>query len=84
MKILVGNLAVETGETDLLRAFEVFGVVDRVNVARTSLDGVSRGFAFVDIALDGEARAAIKKLNGSTMHGRKLRVGEARRRTSKS
>jgi len=81
MKILVGNLASETGETDLLEAFERFSRVDRVNIARTWSDGVSRGFAFVDIALDSEAKAAIANMNGATLHGRKLRVGKARRRT---
>ncbi len=80
MKILVGNLASETAEHDLLKAFEEFGNVERVNIARTSSDGLSRGFGFVDIALDSEAKTAIANMNGATMHGRRLRVGEARRR----
>ncbi len=80
MKIFVGNLATETGEQDLLHAFQSFCQVDRVNIARTMSDGLSRGFGFVDVAVDSEARAAIAKLNGFTIHGQKLRVSEAHRR----
>ena len=80
MKIFVGNLAVETGEQDLLKAFQVFGSVDHVNIAKTTPDGQSRGFGFVDVAVDTEARDAIAGLNGSTINGRIVRVSEARRK----
>ncbi len=80
MKIFVGNLAGETGEQDLRTAFQVFGKVGHVNIAKTNLDGQSRGFGFVDVAADSEARDAIAGLNGSTMHGRVLRVTEAHRK----
>jgi len=80
MKIFVGNLAVETGEQDLLSAFQVFGKVEHVNIAKSASDGHSRGFGFVDVTVETEARDAIAGLNGSTIHGRVLRVSEARRK----
>ncbi|PWB73099.1 RNA-binding protein [candidate division GN15 bacterium] len=80
MKIFVGNLAGKTGEQDLRTAFQVFGKVDHVNIAKTNLDGQSRGFGFVDVAVDSDARDAIARLNGSTMHGNILRVSEAHRK----
>lgn len=80
MKIFVGNLSVDTGEQDLLTAFQVFGTVGHVNIAKTNLDGLSRGFGFVDVAADTEARDAIAGLNGATMNGRILRVSEAHRK----
>ena len=81
MKIFVGNLAAETGEQDLLRVFQVFGKVDHVNIAKTTQDGLSRGFGFVDVAVDTEGLDAIAGLNGTTIHGSELRVSKARRRT---
>lgn len=80
MKILVGNLATETRELDLLKAFQMYGSVEHVNIAKTTLDGQSRGFGFVDVGVDTEARDAIAHLNGATIHGRRLRVSEARRK----
>ncbi len=81
MKIFVGNLATETVEQDLLNAFQAFGDIGHVNIAKTALDGQSRGFGFVDVALDREAQAAITGLNGSSLHGQTLRVSEARRKS---
>jgi RNA recognition motif-containing protein len=80
MKIFVGNLAAETVEQDLMSAFQVFGNVEHVNIAKTNADGHSRGFGFVDVMADGEARAAIVGLNGTNLHGQVLRVSEAHRK----
>lgn len=80
MKIFVGNLSVETGEQDLLNAFQVFGTVEHVNIAKAASDGQSRGFGFVDVAIATEARDAIAGLNGSTINGQIVRVSEARRK----
>lgn len=80
MKIFVGNLASRTDEQDLMQVFKEFGEVDHVNIAKTSPDQTSRGFGFVDMAADHEARAAILGLNGAELHGQSLRVSEAQRR----
>ena len=77
MKIYVGNLADETVEADVMEAFQEFGDVQRVNIARTSLDGLSRGFGFVDVDADADGRAMIRGLNGSLLLGKALKVTQA-------
>lgn len=80
MKIFVSNLSTRTVEQDLRSAFAVFAPVERVNIAMTS--GHSRGFALIDLVADDDAPVAISGLNGSLMHGRKLRVSLAHRRSN--
>jgi RNA recognition motif-containing protein len=45
--------------------------------------GQSRGFAFVTMSTDAEARAAIERLDGSSLEGRALRVNEAEERQNR-
>ncbi|HWR82841.1 MAG TPA: hypothetical protein VN285_06040 [Candidatus Deferrimicrobium sp.] len=84
MKIYVGNLASRTAEQDVLHAFEKFGQVQHVNIAKSSLDQSSRGFGFVDMAIDNEGKAAIADLNGASLHGQTLRVSQAQQRAKAS
>jgi RNA recognition motif-containing protein len=81
MKIYVGNLAGQTVEADLMRAFEPFGQVGHVNIARLSRDGSSREFGYVDVAADDEGRAAITGLNGSELHGHVLQVVQVHKKS---
>ena len=83
MKIFVGNLTTETVEADILKAFGAFGDVEKVNIARHTVDGRSRGFGFVDVATDAEGRAMIAGMHGSSLHGQTMTVNQARRRAAK-
>ncbi len=76
--IYVGNLDYRTTEEELRAAFETYGRVERVTVVRDRDTGQPRGFAFVEMANDGEAEKAIANLNGSALGGRNLNVSEAR------
>lgn len=78
--IFVGNLAFGTGEDELRSVFENHGAVNRVSIMMDRETGRSRGFAFVEMANDEEAAAAIAALNGSSVGGRSLNVNEARPR----
>ncbi len=78
MNIYVGNLAREVTEEDVREAFVAFGTVESVNVIKDRSSGVSRGFAFVEMPKDEEARAAIQGLHMKEMKGRSLDVTEAR------
>ena len=78
MNIYVGNLSYDTGDEDLRQAFEAFGRVDSARVISDRMTGRSRGFGFVEMSDDGEARAAIEKMDGQDLQGRALRVNEAR------
>ena len=78
MKIHVDNLTDDTVEEDIRTAFGAFCDVEKVNIARSSTDGSSRGFGFIDVALEADGRAMISGMNGSTLHGHTLRVSQAR------
>jgi len=82
--LYVGNLSYSTTEDDLRRAFSSYGQVERVSVITDRDTGRPRGFAFVDMATEEGAHAAIAALNETTLDGRQIRVSEARPRESGS
>ncbi len=81
MKIYVGNLNFRTTEESLREAFAAFGEVQEVAVVTDRDTGRPRGFAFVTMPDDAQARAAIEALNGNEFEGRNLNVNEARPKT---
>jgi RNA recognition motif-containing protein len=81
MKIYVGNLSFEASDQDLRDAFAAHGQVQTATIVKDSYSGRSRGFGFVEMSNDAEARAAISALNGQAIKGRPVKVNEA---TSKS
>lgn len=80
-KLYVGNLPYETGETELRELFARAGTVETVKVIRDMATGRARGFAFVEMGSDDDARKAISELNEYQMGGRGLTVNEARPKT---
>lgn len=83
-KLYVGNLPYETSEADLQELFSTAGSVDTVRVMRDAATGRARGFAFVEMASDEEAQAAITQLNERQLGGRALTVNEARPQAARS
>lgn len=81
MNIYVGNLSYDTTEEELRKEFEAFGKVDSVSVIKDKFTDKSRGFGFVEMGNDAEAKAALAALNGKDVKGRQLAVSEARPRT---
>ncbi|MGB7567459.1 MAG: RNA-binding protein [Chitinivibrionales bacterium] len=81
MNIYVGNLSFDAGEADVRQLFEAYGQVTSVSIIEDKFTGRPRGFAFVEMAQDTEAQAAIAALNGKDLKGRPLTVNEARPRT---
>ena len=81
-KLYVGNFPYTTNEQDLQDLFASAGNVDSVNVMRDMATGRARGFAFVEMATDEEAQAAISMLNDKDFGGRNLTVNEARLKVS--
>lgn len=79
-KLFVGNLAFDVTENDLMDLFGQHGSVTDVNLMLDRSTGRSRGFAFVTMATDEVAQAAIKALNGYMLQGRNLTVNVARPR----
>jgi RNA recognition motif-containing protein len=80
MNIFVGNLSYNTTEESLKQAFEAFGQVQSAKVISDRETGRSRGFGFVEMPNDDEARAAINGLDGQAIDGRPVKVNEARPR----
>ncbi|MBI5432087.1 MAG: RNA-binding protein [Planctomycetes bacterium] len=82
-KLYVGNLSYSTTETSLRAAFETNGrSVKEVAVISDRETGRPRGFAFVRMGTDIEARAAIEELDGFELDGRRIRVNEAQERAA--
>jgi RNA recognition motif-containing protein len=77
-RLFVGNLAYETGESDLQDLFAQVGTVENVRVMRDMATGRARGFAFVEMSTDDEAQQAIADLHQHQLGGRTLTVNEAR------
>jgi cold-inducible RNA-binding protein len=77
-KLYVGNLAFSTTEAELRDLFTQHGTVTDVFIAMDKFSGRSRGFAFVTMGSDAEAKAAITGVNGKNVGGRDLTVNEAR------
>jgi cold-inducible RNA-binding protein len=79
-RIYVGNLSFETTEQALSDLFGEHGKVNSVSVITDRVTGRSRGFAFVEMNDEGEAKAAMEALNGHEYEGRALKVAEAKER----
>ena len=78
MNIYVGNLDYNIHEDDLSEVFGEFGEVTSVKIIRDRETGRAKGFGFVEMSDDGQATAAIEKLDGADLKGRNMRVNEAR------
>ena len=77
-KLFVGNLAWEVTVDDLKDLFGQAGAVVDAAVISDKMTGRSRGFGFVTMGTEDEAKAAVEKLNGSDLKGRKINVNLAR------
>ena len=80
MNIYVGNMSYSVSESSLRTTFEKYGEVDSVNVITDRDTGRPKGFAFVEMKNDAQARSAIDGLNGIELEGRNLTVNEAKPR----
>ena len=78
VNIYVGNLSFDATEDDVRQAFSEYGEVRSVNIITDRETGRPRGFGFVEMPNDDEARAAIDGLNLQRIAGRAVNVNEAR------
>lgn len=78
MNIYIGNLSYKVDENDLRGIFEEYGEVSSVKIIKDKYSGRSKGFAFIEMANDNEARIAIKELNGGELDNRNVVINEAR------
>jgi len=78
MNIYVGNLDYKVDENDLQGIFEEYGTVSSVKLITDKFSGRSKGFGFVTMEDQDEAKKAISELNGTTLQSREIVVNEAR------
>ena len=78
MNIYVGNLDFKVEEQDLQEVFEEYGTVNEAKIISDKFTGRSRGFGFVTMESQEEAKHAIEELNGATFENRTMVVNEAR------
>lgn len=78
MNIFIASLSFSSTDEDLQALFEQFGSVDSAKVVMDRETGRSRGFGFVEMPNDDEARTAISDLNDSEFAGRTIIVKEAK------
>jgi RNA recognition motif-containing protein len=84
MNIYVSNVNFRTKSESLQALFEQYGEVSSANIITDRETGRSRGFGFVEMPNDEEARAAIEAVNGTDFEDKTLTVNEARPKTERS
>jgi RNA recognition motif-containing protein len=82
INIYVGNLSFDASESELKGLFEGYGEVDSAKVIVDQFTGRSRGFGFVEMRNREDGLKAIQELDSKSVHGRNLKVNEARPRNS--
>ncbi len=83
MRIYVGNLPYTMTQSELSALFAPFGGIGSTTIVTDRDSGRSRGFGFVEMTDQNEARKAIAVLDGKDIQGRKLKVSEALARKDK-
>jgi cold-inducible RNA-binding protein len=77
-KLYIGNLSSKVTEDDLKANFAGAGKVLSVNIIKDRLSGLSKGFGFVEMESEEEAKEAIQKFHGGELDGNTIVVSEAR------
>jgi RNA recognition motif-containing protein len=80
MNIYVGNLDYKVNESDLESLFSKYGTVNSVKIISDKYNGRSKGFGFVEMEKNDEAKKAVSGLNGSSLKSRDITVNEAKPR----
>jgi len=83
-KLYVGNLSYSTTEDDLRETFSKVGEVLSAKVITDRDTGRSKGFGFIEMAVDEDADKAISTLNGTALMDRTITVSEARPQKERS
>src|SRR5580692_8267269 len=83
-RLYVGNLPFDTSEDQLHELFSAHGQIVSAKLITDMETGRSRGFGFVEMSSEDEAKAAIEKMNKAKVGDRELTVNEARPRPEKS
>jgi len=83
MKLLIRNIAHNTTKASIRTLFKSQNTIQFYNLVMDKETGSSKGFGFVEMPKKGEAKAAIKVLNGMELDGSKIRVKKAEEKQTK-
>ena len=77
-KLYVGGLSYNTTEATLKETFAAAGTVESATIIIDKMTNRSKGFGFVEMSTEDEAKKAIEMINGKELDGRTLTVNEAK------
>lgn len=77
-KLYVGGLSYNTTQDTLKDLFSQAGTVESATIITDKMSGRSKGFGFVEMSSEEEAKTAIETFNGKDLDGRNIVVNEAR------
>jgi RNA recognition motif-containing protein len=83
MNIYVGSLHFKMNEAELKEIFEEYGEVTSAKIIIDKYSGKSKGFGFVEMPNESEAKKAIEELNGAEVSGRNIIVNESIERSDR-
>ncbi|XP_078256091.1 uncharacterized protein LOC144593847 [Rhinoraja longicauda] len=83
-KLFVGGLNVDTDEQVLEEQFSKYGQITEVRVIKDRESGGSRGFGFITFDNPEDAKDALQAMNGKTIDGHQIRVGQAEKKSGGS
>jgi len=83
MNLYVSNLSYQATDADLKEMFDPFGVVSSAKIVSDRYTGSSRGFGFVEMVSEDEAKKAISALNNKVLEGRPIGVSVAREKSAR-
>ena len=82
VKLFIGGLSFSTSSERLRETFAAVGSVESASVVTDRDTGRSRGFGFVEMATSEEANEAVRRLNGTDLDGRQIKVEVAKSGTA--
>jgi len=82
-KIYIANISYNATEQDINDLFSEYGEVESAKIITDRVTGQSRGFGFIEMETEEDAKRAISDLNGTPFMGKELSVSEARPQQSK-
>jgi RNA recognition motif-containing protein len=82
-KVYVANISLNATGQDINDLFSEYGEVESANIVADRYTGQSRGFGFIEMEMEENAKRAISDLNGTLFMGKELAISEARPQQSK-
>jgi len=77
-KMYVGNIPYNATEEDLKQLFSEYGEIESLKIMKDQFTDRPKGFGFIEMANENDAKKAIATLNGKDFKGKSLTVAEAR------